>query len=148
MKPVEVKLDDLYQEVILHHNRRPSHFYDVPNPTAYAHGHNPLCGDDYHVKIKATGDTINDIGLQGSGCAISKASGDMMAEFLSGKSIETAKQLSGTFVQALTGGNVSQPEFNTLGPLKIFEGVKQFPVRVKCATLAWHALEDALKDIK
>ncbi len=145
----EVRLDDLYQEVILDHNRRPRNFGKLEGANAYSHGYNPLCGDDYHVYLKiAPGDTIESVKFEGQGCAISKSSASMMTAMIEGKSIDFVQNLTSGFVGMLTKDEISKDEIDQLGRLKIFEGVKQYPVRVKCATLAWHALQDAIKDYK
>jgi nitrogen fixation protein NifU and related proteins len=145
----EPKLAQLYQEVILDHNRTPRNFKELPNPTAYSHGYNPLCGDDYHLYLNcAPGSVIDDIGFKGTGCAISKASASMMTTMIKGKTLEQAAQLEKEVMELLTKEDVSPSTKEKTGRMVIFEGVKQFPVRVKCATLIWHALADALKDIK
>ena len=142
--PVEVKLDDLYQEVILDHNKRPRNFGKLEDANAYSHGYNPLCGDDYHIYLKlGSGGVIEAVRFEGQGCAISKSSASIMTETIMGKRASEIEVVRSGFVNMLTqdGGATGLPS-----KLKIFEGVKQFPVRVKCATLAWHALGDALKD--
>ena len=143
----EVKLDDLYQEVILDHNRRPRNFKKLEDANAYAHGHNPLCGDDYflYLVVDPSG-LIKKIGFEGDGCAISKSSASMMTTAVEGKSIQEVETLKDHFIHLLTNDKVSEPVRTGVGKLKIFEGVKQFPVRVKCATLIWRTLEEALKD--
>ncbi len=144
----EVKLDDLYQEVILDHNRRPRNFKKLDDATVYSHGVNPLCGDDYHLylKIDEKG-VILAVGFEGQGCAISKSSTSMMTTVIEGKKISEVGTLKNSFIEMLTKDKIDLKQKSQLGRLKIFEGVKQFPVRVKCATLAWHALEDALRDL-
>ena len=145
----EPKLAQLYQEVILDHNRNPRNFKELPSPTAYSHGYNPLCGDDYHLYLNcAPGSIIADIGFKGNGCAISKASASMMTAMIKGKTLEEAGQLEKEVMELLTREDVSPALKEKAGRMVIFEGVKQFPVRVKCATLIWHALADALKDVK
>ena len=145
----EPKLAQLYQEVILDHNRNPRNFKEITNPSAYSHGYNPLCGDDYHLYVNISVDgTIEDIGFNGSGCAISKASASMMTTMIKGKTLEQAEALEKDVLQLLTKEDVPQSLKENTGRMVIFEGVKQFPVRVKCATLIWHALADALKDMK
>lgn len=137
----EVRLDELYQEVILDHNRRPRNYGKLEHPTAYSHGLNPLCGDDYHLYLDVdAGGAIRKIAFEGSGCAISKSSASLMSEAVQGLSRDAALALKDRFLSMLTGrGGVEE-----LGKLKLFQGVKNFPVRVKCAALAWRALEDAL----
>lgn len=146
MKPPEVKLDDLYQEVILDHNRRPRNFGKLENANAYSHGVNPLCGDDYHLYLEVDGaGVIRKVGFEGQGCAISKSSASLMTVAIEGKTVKEAGNLKDAFVGLLTQDTISPEARSTAGKLKIFEGVKQFPVRVKCATLIWQALGDALK---
>jgi nitrogen fixation protein NifU and related proteins len=145
----EPKLSHLYQEVILDHNKNPRNFKELQNPSAYSHGYNPLCGDDYHLYVNSSGaGLIDDIGFKGNGCAISKASASMMTTMVKGKTLEQAGQLEKEVLQLLTKEDVPPSVKENTGRMVIFEGVKQFPVRVKCATLAWHALADALKDLK
>lgn len=145
----EPKLNELYQDVILDHNRNPRNFKELEKPTAYSHGYNPLCGDDYHLYLQVgEGNVIQDIGFKGAGCAISKASASMMTTMIKGKKIEEIETLETNVMQLLTQQDVPPAVKETTGRMVIFEGVKQFPVRVKCATLIWHALADALKDVK
>jgi nitrogen fixation NifU-like protein len=146
MRPPEVKLDDLYQEVILDHNRRPRNFGKLEAANAYSHGVNPLCGDDYHLYLQVDGSgKIQKLGFEGQGCAISKSSASLMTTAIEGKSVREAQELKEAFVSLLTQENISSETRAKVGKLKLFEGVKQFPVRVKCATLIWQALGDALK---
>ena len=144
---MEVKLDDLYQEVILDHNRRPRNFHKLADANAYSHGVNPLCGDDYQLYLSVDDSgIIKKIGFEGQGCAISKSSASIMTTMIEGKSLKEAGDLQSNFIHLVTDSEVSESVRSKAGRLKIFEGVKQFPVRVKCATLIWHALADALKD--
>ncbi len=141
----EPKLENLYQEVILDHNRKPRNFKELPDATQYSHGVNPLCGDNYHLflKINPQG-VIEDVGFQGMGCAISKSSASLMTTLIKGKPAEEAQKLKDNFLTLMTKDEpVADSE---IGKMVIFKGVKEFPVRVKCATLIWHALADALKD--
>ena len=140
-----VKLDELYQEVILDHNRKPRHFEKLEDATSYSHGVNPLCGDDFEVYLKVQDGILRGIGFQGQGCAISKSSASLMTTAVEGKTVEEARKLQQAFVALLTLGSVGETERAAVGRLKFFEGVRQFPIRVKCATLAWRALEEALK---
>ena len=143
----EPRLDHLYQEVILDHNRNPRNFKEISNPTLYSHGHNPLCGDDYHFYLNmAAGGVINDVGFKGNGCAISKSSASIMTTMIKGKTVDQAVKLDADVLKLLTEENVPQTVRENSGRMVIFDGVKEFPVRVKCATLAWQALGDALKD--
>ena len=142
----EVKLNDLYQEVILDHNKKPRNFGKIEDPTGYAHGVNPLCGDDYHVYLKVEPDGIlKQVAFEGQGCAISKSSASLMTEAVRGKKVTEVKALKDQFIHLLTDSETLEATRSAVGKLKIFEGVKQFPVRVKCATLIWRALEEALK---
>ncbi len=143
----DVRLSDLYQEVILDHNKRPRNFRKLEHPTSSAHGVNPLCGDNYWVYLKQDDrGLIQSISFEGEGCAISKSSASMMTQMVEGKSAEEAQKLKDAFLHLLTQEKVSGEERERVGRLKLFEGVRQYPIRVKCATLAWRALEEALKD--
>ena len=143
----EPKLENLYQEVILDHNRNPRNFKELEHPTHYSHGVNPLCGDDYHLYLKIDPEGgLEDIGFQGAGCAISKSSASMMTALVKGKSLADIEKLKTHFLNMMTQDNTAAE--SEVGRMIIFKGVKEFPVRVKCATLIWHALGDALKDAK
>ena len=143
----ELRLSDLYQEVILDHNRNPRHFGRIEGANAYAHGVNPLCGDDYHLYLYKDADgLIRKIGFEGQGCAISKSSASMMTTLIEGKSLAEAGKLKDSFIELLTTDRISEENKTRVGRLRIFEGVRQYPIRVKCATLIWRALEEALKD--
>jgi nitrogen fixation NifU-like protein len=136
------RLEQLYQDMILEHNKNPRQFKELPAPTHRSHGVNPLCGDDYWVFLDVKEGTIVDIGFTGNGCAISKSSGSLMSSTVMGKTVEEALTLKDAFLAMVTdNANVSP---STLGRLAVFEGVKKFPARVKCAALVWRALEDAL----
>ncbi len=141
----EPNLDHLYQEVILDHNRRPRNFKAVALATHYAHGFNNLCGDDYQLFLVIHDGKIEDIGFQGKGCAISKASASMLTTFIKGKTVDEANILEDDFIKFMIQ-DTNAHQKTRVGRLSIFEGVKEFPVRVKCATLIWRTLEDALKD--
>jgi nitrogen fixation protein NifU and related proteins len=138
---MSTELDDLYQEVILDHNRRPRNFRAL-DAGRKAEGFNPLCGDRLTVYLRVDDGVIADAAFQGSGCAISKASASLMTESIKGKSVADATTLLARFQQMVT----SQPAdaVSGLGKLEALAGVRQFPVRVKCATLAWHSLRSAL----
>jgi nitrogen fixation NifU-like protein len=136
-------LRDLYQEVILEHSKAPRNYRELKAADHKAEGYNPLCGDRYTVYLQMEGDSIREIGFQGSGCAISKASASMMTQSLKGKTRAEAQELFDNFHQVVTGrANDDQVE---LGKLAVFSGVSEFPLRVKCATLAWHTLQAALQ---
>jgi nitrogen fixation protein NifU and related proteins len=141
----EVKLTDLYQEVILDHNRNPRNFGKLEGATAVARGVNPLCGDHFDIYLANAGGTIGKIKFEGDGCAISKASASMMTQAVEGKTDKEAGKLAGHFIHLLTDSATQAADREQVGKLKFFEGVKNFPIRVKCATLAWRALEEALK---
>jgi nitrogen fixation protein NifU and related proteins len=137
-------LRDLYQEVILEHSKAPRNYRELKNANHKAEGFNPLCGDRFTVYLQTEGDSIRDISFQGSGCAISKASASMMTQSLKGKTKAEAKELFEQFHKVVTG-QVTNGNHAELGKLAVFSGVSEFPVRVKCATLAWHTLQAALE---
>ena len=144
--PNDLRLNDLYQEVILDHNKRPRNFGKLAGASHSAHGKNPLCGDDYFLYLSVDGSgRIQKVNFEGSGCAISKASASMMTQAVEGKTDKEARSLTGHFIHLLTDNTVAAEDREGVGKLKFFEGVKNFPIRVKCATLAWRALEEALK---
>jgi nitrogen fixation NifU-like protein len=140
------ELRELYQEVILDHNRNPRNFREIPGADRRAEGFNPLCGDHLTVSLKLDGDALADVAFQGSGCAISKASASIMTTILKGKSLAQARELFEKFHGMLTTspGGPARPE--GLGKLEVFSGVSEFPVRVKCATLPWHTMRSALEN--
>ena len=137
-------LSDLYQEVILDHNKTPRNFRAVEGATHSGLGHNPLCGDQLALYVKVEDGVIRDIGFQGKGCAISKASASLMTEAVKGKTIEEAEALFARFHDLLTGPPDVKADARSFGKLAVFSGVREFPARVKCATLAWHTLHTAL----
>jgi nitrogen fixation NifU-like protein len=137
------ELNELYQDLIRDHSKKPRNFRAIEGAERKLEGHNPLCGDRFTVYVHLDGDTIKDISFQGSGCAISTASASMMTQSLKGKSLSEAETLFGKFHHLLTGENGEANE-SDLGKLIAFSGVRKFPVRVKCATLAWHTLNAAL----
>jgi nitrogen fixation NifU-like protein len=136
-------LDDLYQEVILDHNRSPRNFRAMADASHQAEGYNPLCGDQVTVYLRLRDGLIEDISFQGSGCAISKASASMMTAELKGKPQSKAAEMFATVHRMLTGNG--EADSTNLGKLKVLSGVCKFPARVKCATLAWHTMHTALK---
>ena len=140
------ELSDLYQEVILDHNKNPRNFREIENADNFADGKNPLCGDALRVYVKMDGDTVSDVAFKGSGCAISKASASMMTQAVKGKSRAEAEALFNEFHGMVTGELDADQDENHLGKLKIFAGVLEFPARVKCASLSWHTLHAALND--
>jgi nitrogen fixation protein NifU and related proteins len=144
MIPESPDVRDLYQDMILEHSKRPENFHSLPDASHKAEGFNPLCGDHFTVFLKLDGDRIEDISFEGSGCAISKSSASMMTASLKGKTKAEAQQLFSQF-QRLVKNEASGEDYEeTLGKLIVFSGVCEFPVRIKCAILAWHAMLSAL----
>ena len=140
-------LSDLYQEVILDHNRRPRNFHSMERANRRAEGFNPLCGDRLTVYLHLDGDIVKEISFEGSGCAISKASASLMTDSLKGKSRAEVEKMFKIFHDLVTGGGDGvTPTPDQLGKLVVFSGVREYPVRVKCATLAWHTLIAALRN--
>jgi nitrogen fixation NifU-like protein len=139
--------NELYQQVILDHNRNPRNYRPLPDATHACHGHNPLCGDNITVfaKVDPTDQTLVDLSFQGNGCAICKASASLMTSQLKGKPLSEAKELFGEFHEMVQGHLDPETTPNHLGKLKLFQGVKEYSSRIKCATLAWHALMGALE---
>jgi len=140
------ELRELYQEVILEHSKKPRNFRLLENANHKAEGFNPLCGDHFTVYLDLKDGAISDIGFQGSGCAISKASASMMTQTLKGKTTAEAEDIFTRFHDLVTGQASGNGE--NLGKLTVFAGVSEFPLRVKCATLAWHALRAAIRGEK
>lgn len=136
-------LRELYQQVILDHNRSPRNFREMPDASAKVDGYNPLCGDHYTLFLQIDGDRIKDVSFTGSGCAISKASASVMSASVKGKTRDEAEELFDTFHKLVTG-DLTGLSAAELGRLAAFSGVSEFPARVKCATLAWHTLRSAL----
>jgi nitrogen fixation NifU-like protein len=140
------ELSDLYQEVILDHNRRPRNFGPMPGASRTAQGHNPLCGDRLTLYVQLEGNRISGISFEGSGCAISKASASLMTDAIKGHSVAEANALFDRFHRMITSPFDHPVDDDGLGKLAAFAGVREFPVRVKCASLAWHTLKAALND--
>ena len=139
------ELSSLYQDVILEHNRSPRNFRRMDAADRHAEGRNPLCGDQLTVWLKLEGDVVADVSFEGSGCAISKASASLMTTAVKGKKRSEIDQLFQRFHQVVTGQAARQADDRAaLGKLAVFAGISAFPVRVKCATLSWHALKAAL----
>lgn len=141
-------LRDLYQEVILDHHKKPRNFHKLDQANRQADGYNPLCGDKLSVYIQIENGIVKDIGFVGTGCAISTASASMMTESLKGKSEAEVKSIFERFHRLVTDHSESHPDPATLGKLAVFSGVREYPVRVKCATLAWHTMRAALEGKK
>jgi nitrogen fixation NifU-like protein len=141
---VSADLRELYQEYILDHGKHPRNFR-LPDPSTHtADGYNPLCGDKITLAVRVVDGRIEDVGFQGSGCAISTASASTMTEAVKGKSVDEARALFDKFHDLVTGAD-QDPDFDELGKLAVFGGVAEFPMRVKCATLSWHTLQHALE---
>jgi len=138
------EMRELYQETILDHHKHPRNFRKLENARS-SEGYNPLCGDHITVYVLLDGDVIEDIAFEGSGCAICTASASVMTESLKGKSTEEAERLFGKFHDLVTGDPTETPNTEGLGKMAVFFGVREFPVRIKCATLAWHTLRAALE---
>ena len=136
-------LGALYEEVILDHNRSPRNWGGIPDGRQ-VEGRNPLCGDRISLSLQMDGDVITDIRFTGEGCAISKASASMMTQAIKGKTREEAEKLYEGFHTLVTGRTTPDPSDKSLGSLRAFAGVARFPTRVKCATMAWHALKQAI----
>ena len=136
------QLRDLYQEVILYHTKNPRNFGKLSSVSHDAKGHNPLCGDRLELYLFLDGERIEGVSFVGAGCAISTASASMMTETLKGKTAQEAEALIGKFQNVVTGRSLCEDD--SLGKLAVFAGVRDYPVRVKCATLAWHTLRAAL----
>jgi nitrogen fixation NifU-like protein len=134
-------LGDLYQQVILDHCKKPRNFHDLVNPSLFAQGHNPLCGDQLKLYLAMEGDVIKDISFVGDGCCISKASASLMTESLKGKKKADVQKTFEQVHEMVTTGEVK----GDVGKLAVFAGVHKFPARVKCAILSWHAVMAALK---
>lgn len=139
------ELSELYQQVILDHNKKPRNFRRMENANRHADGHNPLCGDQLTVYLDFENGIVNDVSFEGSGCAISKAAASMMTQAVKGKSVDEAEVLFDEFHRMVTGELDEEATPNHLGRLTIFAGVRDFPARVKCASLSWHTMHAALR---
>jgi len=138
-------LRELYQQVIVEHSKKPRNFKELEGASASAEGFNPLCGDQLTVYLVMDGDTVREVAFKGSGCAISKASASLMTTAVKGKTREQAEELFDRFRAMVTSEHGAPIDEDELGKLAVFSGVREFPVRVKCATLAWHTLHAALQ---
>lgn len=138
-------LRDLYQEVIFDHNRNPRNFRVMADADRKVEGFNPLCGDRLTLYLKLNGDVITDVSFQGSGCAISTASVSLMTEIIKDKTMDEAEALFKQFHE-MTTGKGEQANLEAVGKLAVLAGVREYPARVKCATLAWHTLDAAIKN--
>ena len=135
---------ELYQQVILDHNKNPRNFRKIENPTCSQEGFNPLCGDHLHLYLKLEEGVIKDISFEGNGCAISKSSASLMTSVLKGRTVAEADTLFEKFHKLVTSTMDEEQQIEELGKLAVFAGVREFPARVKCASLAWHTLKAAL----
>jgi nitrogen fixation NifU-like protein len=138
------ELRDLYQETILDHGRRPRNFRTLAESSHQAEGYNPLCGDRVQLFARLEGETLRELSFQGAGCAISQASASLLTECLQGRSRAEVDDLTRRFLAMLKGGEPSLEDLERLDKLAVFSGVCEYPMRVKCATLAWHTLQTAL----
>ena len=145
---MDSELRELYQQVILDHNKNPRNFKKLDKANHIAEGYNPLCGDKINLYLIIEDDVVKDVSFQGSGCAISKASASLMSSIVKGKNKVEAEKLFEKFHDLVTGKLTDETEIEELGKLAVFAGVKDFPARVKCASLAWHTLMSALQDEK
>ena len=139
-------LRELYQQVILDHNRSPRNYRCISEADRSSEGYNPLCGDHLSLYVKLDGGRIADIAFQGAGCAISTASASLMTDAVKGQTFEEARLLFGKFRDLVTSDVSTEPVVDGIGKLAVFAGVREFPVRIKCATLAWHTLKAALEN--
>ena len=139
------ELRELYQSVILDHNKKPRNFGVVEEANCEADGHNPLCGDKIHVSARVEGGVVEDLRFEGAGCAISTASASLMTQAVKGHPVADALRLFEGFHELVTSDPTAAPPASGLGKLEVFAGVREFPMRVKCATLAWHTLKNALE---
>lgn len=140
------ELNDLYQQVILDHNKNPRNFGKIEIKTHSADGKNPLCGDQIIINLQIEDNIIKNISFEGNGCAISKASASIMTTLVKGKSTEEAMQIFEQFHSVITGDMNEEVDLDALGKVAVFAGVRQYPSRIKCANLAWHTLKSALEE--
>ena len=143
---MQQELRELYQQVILDHNKSPRNFRKIEHPTQMAEGFNPLCGDHIDIFLIVEDGIVKDVSFQGTGCAISKASASLMTSIVKGKTKEEAEKLFERFHDLVTGKLGDNPQIEDLGKLAVFAGVREFPARVKCASLAWHTMINALNN--
>lgn len=138
-------LSDLYQEILLEHNSKPRNFRKVEDASTTAEGYNPLCGDQITLYLKVVDDVVEDVGFQGVGCAISRASASMMTQSIKGKRLDEADGIFNAFHEMITRPD-AEPDYDILGDLETLSGVNEYPTRIKCAVLAWHTMRSALND--
>lgn len=139
------ELSELYQQVILDHNKKPRNYHKLESANRVAEGHNPLCGDQLTVYMQIEDEVVKDLSFEGSGCAISKAAASMMTQSVKGKTREEVETLFKEFHSMVKGELDEETQPNNLGRLKIFSGVRDYPARVKCASLSWHTMHAALR---
>ena len=139
------ELEELYQEIVLEHNRKPRNFRKMDDPTCTSHGFNPFCGDAITLYMTLDEDVVTDVSFEAVGCAISKASASLMTQAVKGRTVDEAQATFGKFHNLVTHGNGGDDDDESLGDLVVLAGVKAFPTRIKCATLSWHALRGALE---
>ena len=142
------QLDELYESIILDHYRNPRHTDLLDSPDVDVEANNPFCGDEIHIQLELDGDSVKDVSVSGQGCAISQSSASLLAEMLDGKDATEALEFVSLVRRMMRGDELTEGEKDTLGDILALEGVKRFPVRIKCALLSWTALEDALNDRK
>lgn len=135
---------ELYEQIILHHNTAPQNYHRLDPASHHAEGYNPICGDHYHIYLNVEDGTITDVGFQGHGCAISKASASIMTTLLRGRTSADAEALFDTFHRLITSRVSEVPDFEELGEMAALAGVRNYPNRIKCVNLAWHAMRSAL----
>ena len=138
-------LNELYQEILLEHNNKPRNFRKLEDASSTAEGYNPLCGDQITLYLKLVDDVVEDVGFQGVGCAISRASASMMTQSVKGKSLDEANGIFNAFHEMITHPD-TEPDYDTLGDLETLAGVNEYPTRIKCAVLAWHTMRSALSN--
>lgn len=139
------ELQELYQQVILDHNKNPRNFGELQGANCYAEGYNPLCGDHINIALVVENDSITEVKFNGNGCAISKASASIMTTVLKGKTLAEAGEMFEQFHDLVTNDD-AKPELESLGKLAVFTGVREFPARVKCASLCWHTMKNAIEN--
>jgi nitrogen fixation NifU-like protein len=143
---MNTEFDDLYKQVILDHNKSPRNFGVLQQYSHHAEGHNPLCGDQVNITLVLNGDVIEDLKFSGTGCAISKASASIMTTLVKGKIVEEAKKLFDEFHEIITKDPDAELDMDDVGKLVVFSGVREYPSRIKCASLPWHTLLNALEN--
>tara|TARA_Y100000588_G_C14262008_1_gene928040 strand:+ start:1649 stop:2104 length:456 start_codon:yes stop_codon:yes gene_type:complete len=139
------EFDDLYQDIVMDHSRRPRNYGPLHDPTSSTDGHNPLCGDEVTVFLRLEDDKVVEVSFQAEGCAISKSSASMMTEGIKGKSVAEVMNVFEAFRSLLTQDKLDDAQMELLGDLEILKGVSNYPARIKCATLSWHTLKAGLK---